>query len=79
MLQIKSRFGLFAEDGFIHFYDETVNQKNEVSDMTIGEKLKALRLSLGLNKKEFAHGIINSSYLVLLLLKKVRVKLELLI
>ncbi|ABX26956.1 hypothetical protein lhv_0826 [Lactobacillus helveticus DPC 4571] len=31
--------------------------------MTIGEKLKALRLSLGLNKKEFAHGIINSSYL----------------
>ncbi|MFK5220691.1 helix-turn-helix domain-containing protein [Lactobacillus helveticus] len=63
MLQIKSRFGLFAEDGFIHFYDKTVNQKNEVSDMTIGEKLKALRLSLGLNKKEFAHGIINSSYL----------------
>ena len=63
MLQIKSRFGLFAEDGFIHFYDKTVNHKNEVSDMTMGEKLMALRLSLGLNKKDFAHGIINSSYL----------------
>ncbi|MDH5100060.1 helix-turn-helix domain-containing protein [Lactobacillus kefiranofaciens] len=31
--------------------------------MNIGEKLKKLRLSLGLNRKQFAHGIINESYL----------------
>ena len=31
--------------------------------MSIGKKLKILRLSLGLNRKQFAHGIINESYL----------------
>ena len=31
--------------------------------MTIGEKLKMQRLSLGLSRKEFAHGIIDESYL----------------
>ncbi len=36
---------------------------NEATDMTIGEKLKIQRLSLGLSRKEFAHGIIDESYL----------------
>lgn len=31
--------------------------------MTIGEELKRQRLSLGLNRKQFANGIINDSYL----------------
>lgn len=34
--------------------------------MTIGEKLRKVRLSLGLNRKEFAHGIINESYLAII-------------
>ncbi|WP_259684404.1 helix-turn-helix domain-containing protein [Lactobacillus helveticus] len=31
--------------------------------MNIGKKLKYLRLSLGLNSKQFAHGVVNETYL----------------
>ncbi|NRN92823.1 helix-turn-helix domain-containing protein [Lactobacillus helveticus] len=31
--------------------------------MNIGKKLKYLRLSLGLNRKQFAHGVVNETYL----------------
>ena len=31
--------------------------------MNIGKNLKYLRLSLGLNRKQFAHGVVNETYL----------------
>lgn len=61
-LLMKKVFFEFEDYGISISINNTLKKKVEVEIMKIGEKLKEIRLSLGLSQREMAAGVINRSF-----------------